>query len=106
MKRNYTFIVILVVLFALASVSLVLAFVVEDIQEFDQAAAGLIISILFTFQYKYALNPPNSKYGINTVKMYYHKKDALKDYKTLCIVISVISFLLGIERLVRALLSI
>ncbi|MBQ8259199.1 MAG: hypothetical protein IJY97_06505 [Clostridia bacterium] len=106
MKRNYYFIVVLVALFALASVSLVLAFVVEDVQEFDHAAAGLIISILFTFQYKYALNPPNSKYGINTVKMYYHKKGALKDYKTLCIIISVISFLLSIERLIRALLSI
>ena len=106
MKRNYIFIAILVTLFALASVSLVLAFVVDDIQEFDQAAAGLIISILYTFQYKYALKPPNSKYGINTVKMYYHKKGALKDYKTLCIIISVISFLLSIERLIRALLSI
>ena len=106
MKRNCIFIAILVVMFALASVSLVLALVVEDIQEFDQAAAGLIISIVYTFQYKYALNPPNSKYGINRLKLYYHKKDALKDYKILCIVISVISFLLGIERLVRALLSI
>ena len=106
MKRNYIFIAILVALFALASVSLVLAFVVEDVQEFDHTAAGLIISILFTFQYKYALKPPNSKYGINTVKMYYHKKGALKDYKTLCIIISVISFLLSIERLIGALLSI
>ena len=105
MKSNYIFIAMLVALFALASVSLVLAFVVDDIQEFDQAAAGLIISILYTFQYKYALKPPNSKYGINTVKMYYHKKGALKDYKTLCIIISVISFLLSIERLIRALLS-
>ena len=105
MKSNYIFIAMLVALFALASVSLVLAFVVEDIQEFDQAAAALIISILYTFQYKYALKPPNSKYGINTVKMYYHKKGALKDYKTLCIIISVISFLLSIERLIRALLS-
>ena len=59
MKRNYTFIAILVVLFALASVSLVFAFVVEDIQEFDQAAAGLIISILlsiFTISLKHHLS--------------------------------------------------
>ena len=106
MKRNYIFIAILVALFALASLSLVLALVVEDIQCFDQAAAGLIISIVYTFQYKYALKPPNSKYGINPLKMHYHKKGALQNYKTLCIVISVISFLVGLERLVRALLSI
>ena len=105
MKRNYIFIAILLVLFALGSVSLVLALVVEDIEYFDHAAAGFIITILYTFQYKYALKPPNSKYGINPIKMYYHKKGALQDYKILCIILNVISLLLGIERFVRGLLS-
>ena len=106
MKAKYIFIVVLAVLLILASVSFVLALAVEDVDHFDRAAAGFILTIIFGLQHKYALKPPNTKYGINPVKSYYHKKGDPQTYRDICIVVVVISLLTGTVEFVRAIIAV